>query len=195
MLRNSHGEVTQPANGGVFAQSFGRRDVRRLEEDELTEVREVPAASECQLAVEGRFFQAYNQEAFRYFLALERERAQRSSRPLLLLLASLAVPSAAGQRRMDAAVAQKLFSGLWHSTRETDFIGWFHEGQTAGAVLTPHSGVSSIELSHHIRARVSDVLRAALPRSVRHRLRVRVFQLKSRNARRIQATDDGTVRS
>ena len=48
----------------------------------------VAAGSECRLAPEGRTVQAYNQEAFHYFLALERTRAERSNRRLLLVLVS-----------------------------------------------------------------------------------------------------------
>ena len=40
----------------------------------------------CGVAFEGRLGQAYNEEAFRYFLAIERKRAERSHRTFLLLL-------------------------------------------------------------------------------------------------------------
>jgi len=167
----------------------------RLEEDHVTDVRGGSSASDGDLATEGRFFQAYNQEAFRYFLALERERAQRSSRSLLLLLARVTGPSPARQRTMDAAVAEKLFSGLWLSTRETDFIGWFHEGRIAGAVLTQRPDASSGDMSREIHARVSRVLNETLPRRARHQLRLRVFQLKPGAAGQAYARGDRAVRS
>src|SRR4029077_9558004 len=85
------------------------------------------------VALEGRLGQAYNEEAFRYFLEIERKRAARARRPVLLLLLDLKEQPAA---HMDPILAGKLFSGLWICLRETDVIGWYREDRVAGAVLT-----------------------------------------------------------
>ena len=137
----------------------------------------VVSGSECQLAPEGRAVQAYNQEAFHYFLALERTRAARSNRPLVLVLASVLPRSPLAGWRMDARVAQKLFAGLWLSTRDADFIGWYREGRSAGAVLTQRAKEESGNVSRQIRARVETALHAELSRSVLGTLRIHVFQL------------------
>lgn len=146
----------------------------------MADVTELPAGSACQLAAEGRSFHAYNQEGFRYLLALEQQRAERSRRPLLVVLATVRAASRANPRRIHAALAQKIFTGLWLCTRETDFIGWYRDGQIAGAVLTQRGEVASGEVSREIRSRVSDVLSEAVPRRTRERLRVRVCQLSQK---------------
>ncbi len=139
----------------------------------------MPAGSMCRLAREGRTVLAYNEEAFRYFLEIECARAERSGRPVILVLARLSA-----RPRIAAAVAQKLFGGLWLCIRETDFIGWYHEGRTAGAVLTQRPGVSLADVTREIRARVSDALGQALPPRARRRLRVHVWPLLPASAGR-----------
>lgn len=141
---------------------------------------DVAVGSECQLAPEGRAVQAYNQEAFHYFLALERTRAGRSNRRLLLVLASVLPRAPFNGWRMDPRVAQKLFAGLWLSTRDADFIGWYRDGRSAGAVLTQRAKEEKDEsgnVSRQIRTRVEAALHAELPRSVRQTLRIHVFHL------------------
>jgi hypothetical protein len=132
----------------------------------------------CEFAREGRSVHAYNEAAFHYFLEVERERSERSQRPPLLLLANLAAAPPGTPQRLDPATARKFFTGLWLSTRETDFFGWYREGRVAGAVLTMGPRGSTDDVSKQIRDRVSEVLRQALSSSVRQRLRVGVYQLR-----------------
>jgi hypothetical protein len=153
--------------------------------EKVTDVRELPAGSACQLAAEGRSCQAYNQEAFRYFLALERDRAQRAGRPVLLVLATL------GYRRINGFVAQKLFAGLWQCTRETDFIGWFRDGRVAGAAVTPRPDAPPLDVARAVHTRVTTVLADTLPRSARARLRVRLVTLLPKHAGDVGATATG----
>ena len=129
------------------------------------------------VALEGRLGQAYNEEAFRYFLEIERKRAARARRPVLLLLMDLKEQPAIGAR-IDPMLAAKLFSGLWLCLRETDVIGWYREDRVAGAVLNqleegPLSDVSSL-----IRQRVTGALCKDLSSDVARRLRVRVYHLR-----------------
>jgi hypothetical protein len=119
---------------------------------------------------------AYNQEAFRYFLAHERRRSERSNRPFLLLLVDLQQQQQLNGR-LEPAVAAKLFAGLSDGLRDTDVIGWYHEGRVAGAVLTHVEDASSTDVSGEIRGRLTDLLTASLPRSIAARLQVRVYQL------------------
>jgi hypothetical protein len=151
--------------------------VRRLNEAPVADIRDVAAGSAFRLAaVGGGAARAYNQEAFHYFLALERHRAERSNRPLTLVLASV-TPRLAVHRINDWASAQKLLTGLWLCTRDADFIGWYREGRVAAAVLTQRSPTAPSNMTRHIRTRVTESVRAQLPKSLRQTLRVHVFQL------------------
>lgn len=131
----------------------------------------------CGVALEGQLGQAYNEEAFRYFLAIERKRSQRSGRPLLLLLVDLK-PQPGVRVRFDPMIAAKLFSGLWLCLREGDFVGWYRDERVAGAVLTQLADGHRTEVSRLIRQRVSEVLHERLRSSVAHGLQVHVYQLK-----------------
>ena len=129
------------------------------------------------VAIEGRLGRAYNEEAFRYFLEIERKRAPRLGRPCLLLLAGLknqATPNV----RMDRAIAARLFSGLWQSLRETDVIGWYREDRVAGALLTQLPDGPLPEVSRLIRQRVSETLYQGFRPNVARRLRVHVYELR-----------------
>jgi hypothetical protein len=129
----------------------------------------------CDLARDLGSRTAYNEEAFRYFLANERKRSELSNRPFLLLLVDLQRPPVNG--RIESPIAAKLFAGLADCLRDTDVIGWYHEGRVAGAVLTYVEEATSRDVSGEIRARVTMLLRASLPSSTAARLQVRVYQL------------------
>ena len=129
----------------------------------------------CGIALEGRLGQAYNEQAFRSFLAIERKRSERSGCPFLLLLVALKEQSGVTVR-IDPMVAPKLFSALWLCLRETDCIGWYREERVAGAVLTELGDRHPTEVCRLIGQRVSGVLSEGLPANVAHRLQVRVYQ-------------------
>ena len=132
----------------------------------------MPDRCACHIAQEGNLGQAYNEEAFRYFLAIERKRSERSGRSFVLLLVNL--KQEPGRRaRIDPTVARELFSGLWASLRETDFIGWYREERVAGAVLVEFQDGPRREVSRMIVQRVSAVLCERLSSNVAHRLQVR----------------------
>ena len=129
----------------------------------------------CGIALEGRLGQAYNEQAFRSFLAIERKRSERSGCPFLLLLVALKEQSGVTVR-IDPMVAPKLFSALWLCLRETDCIGWYREERVAGAVLTELGDRHPTEVCRLIGQRVSGVLSEGLPANVARRLQVRVYQ-------------------
>src|SRR3989442_10443803 len=87
------------------------------------------------VALGGRLGQAYNEQAFRYFLAIERKRSERSGHPFLLLLGDLKDQDGASAN-FDSIVANNLFSNLRLFLRETDFVCWYREWHLAAAVLT-----------------------------------------------------------
>jgi hypothetical protein len=120
----------------------------------------------------------YDEETFRYFLSVEEERSHRSSRPLLLLLVDLKKedPGMPGTR-FEHGIAGQLFTALWACLRETDFVGWYLDGQVAGAVLTHIGDTAQADVSALISQRVGNALRGSLPPRVASRLRVLVHQL------------------
>ena len=131
----------------------------------------------CGAALEGRMGQAYNEEAFRHFLAVERSRAARSRRSFLLLLVSVKKkPGTSGH--IPPLVAASIFAGLWPSVREVDFVGWFREARIAGAVLTQGANPPASEVSRQIGQRITETLCRRVPSDVACRLQVRVLQLR-----------------
>jgi hypothetical protein len=130
------------------------------------------------VSLEGRLGQAYNEDAFRYFLAIERKRAARAHRPVLLLLLDLRDQPATSPR-IDSVLAAKLFSGLWRCLRETDVVGWYREDRVAGAVLTQVEDGPRSEVTRVTRERVRTALCQDLSADVARRLRVRVYQLRA----------------
>ena len=117
---------------------------------------------------------AFNEAGFRYFLGVDRQRATRSMRPLLLVLVTVRQPP--GQRtRLSDDAAAAIFGALGACIRDVDFAGWYREGCVAGAVLPQPSNASGDEL-HRVRERVIDALRLQFPASPKA-LRVRVIRL------------------
>lgn len=123
-------------------------------------------------------YQAYNEEAFRHFLAVEGRRSERAGRGLLLLLLELKVERDGDSRFADGLV-DRLFSVLNHCVREVDFIGWYRQGRIAGAVLTQGTAMPAIDVSTPIGERVAEALGERLPSSVASRIQVRVLQMRS----------------
>jgi hypothetical protein len=122
--------------------------------------------------------QAYNEEAFRYFLDIERKRSEASRRPFLLLLVDLKKVRGSSSRFSERS-SDRLFSQLSLSLRETDFVGWYRDGRVAGAVLTQRPDMQDARVSRNVAQRVKDALRAQLDRETSDRLQVRVYQIPS----------------
>jgi hypothetical protein len=118
----------------------------------------------CGLAMDSRIGHAYNEEAFRYLLSLQRKRAERSDQPFLLVLVDFAGESGSAAR-IDPMLARKLFSGLCCALRETDLIGWYREEQIAGALLPAPGGQSWPEVSAIVTQRIDRILSESLPES------------------------------
>jgi hypothetical protein len=118
---------------------------------------------------------AYNEAAFSHFLAIERRRAERSRRSVLLVLVS--AQSQTGRPAvLDQMAASALFARLGAAVREVDFVGWYREGRVAAAVLTQQVP-ASVEACNRVVARVTAALN--IPAIGAHgRLRVRVVSLR-----------------
>ncbi len=125
---------------------------------------------------------ACDEDAFQYFLDIERARAGRSNQDLRLLFAT--VESAPGKPGpIPEASASRLFEGMRQSLRETDVVGWYRQGHVAGALLTARPDAHEPGTSGLIERRVGDGLRQGLPAKIARGLRVRVVQLGPRRAR------------
>ncbi len=70
---------------------------------------------------------------FRHTLALERKRVERTRVPFLLMLAECI--DCGSQHRVHETLA-KVGSSLRRSSRETDVIGWYREGEILGMLFT-----------------------------------------------------------
>ena len=130
----------------------------------------------CGLAHADGAVQAYNEEAFRHFLAIERKRSERAKRAFLLLLVGLHERPGMSVE-IPSSVAARMFSGLALCVREIDFIGWYRTDRVAGAVLTQGSGAPEPDAARRICDRVTDFLGSRLSSSIVERLQVRVLQL------------------
>src|SRR3712207_6410788 len=80
---------------------------------------------------------AYGEDAFHYFLEVERRRSEASNHAFLLMLIDFKVQPGKGPN-IPSTSASALFASLRLALRETDFYGWYRDGRVAGAVLTQH---------------------------------------------------------
>jgi hypothetical protein len=128
----------------------------------------------CDIAWQDRHGQAYNEEAFRYLLTIERKRSRRSGRPLVLVLVHIA-PELGRRGRLDAAVAAHVLSSLLRCLRQTDVIGWYRGQRVAAALLTDLGDGCRTDISRLVHRRVTDTLGRRLPARVARRLEVRVY--------------------
>jgi hypothetical protein len=117
----------------------------------------------------------YGEEAFQHFLDVERTRARRLERPLLLLLVTLRKCPEKGSA-VPASVSSSLMQGLGLCVREVDFIGWYRTGQVVGAVLAQGLDLPNLEASSRIVGRVHSTLAERVPRRIGDRLRVRLVK-------------------
>jgi hypothetical protein len=125
--------------------------------------------------VEGRPSDAYNEEAFRYFLEIERRRSEKSGRPFLLLLLDLRRPGGTSSL-MSSALANELFARLAGCLRETDFVGWYRDMRIVGAVLTQRPDKPQGDFCEQVARRVRQALSERFEPHVSSRLQVCVHR-------------------
>ena len=82
----------------------------------------------------GATVDVHDEAVFRYFLSIERNRAEQAGRSVILVLASLRSTPGHSQR-LRPRTASAVFAALGASVREVDFVGWFRDGQVAAAAL------------------------------------------------------------
>jgi len=125
----------------------------------------------CALASASGPLSVYNEEAFRHFFAIERKRSKASNRPFFLVLVDVK------DHTDSPALAGRLFEALEVVLRETDFIGWYREGEIVGAVLTEHGTRAAADTADAINRRVTRALTESLPHTLADRLQLRVYQV------------------
>lgn len=122
-------------------------------------------------------YEAYNEQAFRHFLAVERRRAERAGRTLLLLLVDLERGPSGDV--FPEGVAGRVFAAMTSCVREVDFIGWYRASRVAGAVLAQGADGPRPDVSEQIAERMTAVLGGRVPAQIAKRIQVRVLQLRS----------------
>jgi hypothetical protein len=130
------------------------------------------SAFEC-----GTLGPAYNEVAFRHFLAIERQRAKRGRRELLLVLVNLTIDRRS-RAPLGSRMSGQIFNVLGACVREVDFVGWHREGKVAGAVIALRLGAPA-DVQRLLAERVGNALRVQLP-AEQTQLRVRVVRLGGR---------------
>lgn len=148
------------------------------------DVRGVSDSCSCGHAA-GRPGQAYNEEAFRYFLEVERRRSEVSNRPFLLLLVDL-TKSRGMNSHISEPMATRLFAGLSQCLRETDFVGWYRENRVVGAVLTERPHKTPMDARHQVAERVRQALNDQLESDMSGvRLHISVYQIPPEQEREV----------
>ena len=133
-----------------------------------------PGPCACGVWVRGRLGQACNEEAFRHFLTMERNRWRRSGRGFVLIV--VRVKQQEGRiADLDAIVAGKMFASLWQTLRGTDQVGWFREPRVVGALLGAACQDNLATLCEKVRRSIE----SALPPDLAARLYIRGFQIPS----------------
>ena len=120
--------------------------------------------------------QPYHEGALRYLLAVERRRAARADRPLLIMLVSLKRRTGMSAR-IDPATSDKLFAALSASVREVDFVGWYRQDRVIGAVLDRCAAVSADDVTARIAARLIDHLGDSLDPPLARSLKIKVVEV------------------
>jgi len=92
-------------------------------------------------------------------LSLERKRAERSRKLLLLMLVDAGKFPQINQK---GKVLHKIVSALSSSTRETDITGWYDENSVLGVIFAEIDGADRSSILHAMRARVTVALRRNL---------------------------------
>ena len=100
-----------------------------------------------------------HEEAFRRMVSLERKRAHRSRKPVLLTLLEIDSPMPSDRTRK---ALEKILAALAATTRDTDVTGWYHHNHVVGVMFTEIATEGRGSILSTITARVSGTLRRHL---------------------------------
>ena len=127
-----------------------------------------------------------NEELFRYLLASERIRSERSGSSFQLLLVMLLTAEGGVPVPMNDGVAQSLYATLKHCLRGTDYTGWYQDRMIMGAVLTALGKNELREISRQVEMRFLEASQERLSGHDWNNLRVRICQQHEVEAGRIR---------
>jgi lipopolysaccharide/colanic/teichoic acid biosynthesis glycosyltransferase len=102
---------------------------------------------------------ALDEESFKRIIAIERKRTERSKSPFVLML--LETANHQGSER-DRAALDCVLTALLASSRDTDVVGWYKDGNTVGAMFTGLIVDDKNSILNTILTRVSSTLREEL---------------------------------
>lgn len=126
------------------------------------------------------------EELFRYLLASECIRSERSGSSFQLLLVMLLTSEGGVPVPMSDGVAQGLYTTLKHCLRGTDYTGWYQERMIMGAVLTTLGRNELEEVSRQVEKRFLEASQERLSGYDWNNLRVRICQQHEVEAGRVQ---------
>lgn len=126
-----------------------------------------------------------SEELFRYLLASECIRSERSGSSFQLLLVMLLTSEGEGAAPMSDGVAQGLYTTLKHCLRGTDYTGWYQERMIMGAVLTALGRNELEEVSRQVEKRFLEASQEHLSGYDWSNLRVRICQQHEVEAGRV----------
>lgn len=114
------------------------------------------------------------EQAFQAMLAVERRRAERSSRPFILLLFDASAIEA-GFRR--TSIVEQLISTVSDAIRQSDLIGWYRTKEVLGVVFTEVGATEKSSIAEVLYSRAAEAVRAQIEPSLASRvvLTVHVF--------------------
>lgn len=99
------------------------------------------------------------EEAFHRMISLEKKRAHRSRKPVLLTLLEIESPMPSEKTR---TALGKILLALAATTRETDVTGWYQNNHVVGVMFTEIAKEDRGSILSTITARVSGTLRRHL---------------------------------
>lgn len=90
----------------------------------------------------------YNKQQFHHLLHVEKMRAERSQKPLLLMLLDISTIMGNGAPK---DTPQKIQAALSPTLREVDIRGWYNHNQTIGVIFTEISSIDANTIEVIIR--------------------------------------------
>jgi hypothetical protein len=119
----------------------------------------------------------YDEQAFGYLLAIEQKRSARSAGSFHLLLVTPREEQPDGSAAFTPAAAACIAGALSTCVRDSDFIGWYREPGTIGAVLTHDPRKTPPDLSMGAFDRVVDDMLRALPEEIVKAISVQLVEV------------------
>jgi lipopolysaccharide/colanic/teichoic acid biosynthesis glycosyltransferase len=113
----------------------------------------------------------FKEEAFHALLTRERLRAERSGKPVVLILVDSRAVRVNGS---GTGVLEQLTSVLSNASRETDIIGWYKEGLILGVIFTEVNLEGKTPVTEVLHSKVTAALRDNLDHKLVSKLAVSV---------------------